>query len=573
MFKIYFSKRFLFVFIFSIIFIIIGCSLFYSLYFSETIIIPYSLEPFDICIDYPIAWKYIKLFYIIFYLLSSIICLNSLFSRFFDSKKSNFPLIHSQKNIVHDKVNSLKLLIGKNYYTNEDIVIHEKGLYQNFLITGTIGSGKTSSAMYPFTSQLIKYNCFSSNKKLGMLILDSKGNYHSQVIKYAKKYNREDDLIIIGLNSKHKYNPLNKPNLKAAVLANRLKTILTLFSKNNSESFWLDKTEQILSEAIKFCRLYNNNYVTFDEIHKIIFNKDYYFEKVTILKNLFRLNKLSESDIYDSLSCINFFEKEFFSLDDRTISILKSEISRITNLFISDYDVLNTFCSSKDLLTFNSFEEVINNGKIVVLSMNISEYKNLSKIIAAYLKLDFQSEVLMRLNSSESFLNPCCFICDEYQEYITETDADFFSQSREAKCINIVSSQSYSSLLNTLQNEHTLKTITQNLINKLWYRTDDIFTIETSQKQFGKEEKEYVSKSISENAKETKFNYLTNSLISNNSNLSESVNTYTKTEFIYDTNFFTRSLETFTCLSFLSLGDYILPPTKIKMLPYFNSPN
>ena len=37
----------------------------------------------------------------------------------------------------------------------------------------------------------------------------------------------------------------------------------------------------------------------------------------------------------------------------------------------------------------------------------------------------------------------------EYSEYVTKTDADFFSLSREAKCINIVSTQSYSSLKNT----------------------------------------------------------------------------------------------------------------------------
>ena len=81
------------------------------------------------------------------------------------------------------------------------------------------------------------------------------------------------DLIIIGLNSNKTYNPLDKPNLNSLVLANRLKTILTLISPNNSESFWLDKAEQILSEAIKLCRLYNNNYVNFIEIHKLINDK------------------------------------------------------------------------------------------------------------------------------------------------------------------------------------------------------------------------------------------------------------------------------------------------------------
>ena len=33
--------------------------------------------------------------------------------------------------------------------------------------------------------------------------------------------------------------------------------------------------------------------------------------------------------------------------------------------------------------------------------MNIAEYKNLSKIIAAYLKLDFQGSVLNRLSNNK----------------------------------------------------------------------------------------------------------------------------------------------------------------------------
>ena len=74
---------------------------------------------------------------------------------------------------------------------------------------------------------------------------------------------------------------------------------------------------------------------------------------------------------------------------------------------------------------------------------------------------------------------------------------------------------------------------------------------------------------ISENAKSTSFSYITNSLNSHDSNLSESYNTYTQNDFIYDTNFFTTNLETFSCLAFLSNGNQIFPPTKLKTFPYF----
>ena len=428
--------------------------------------------------------------------------------------------------------------------------------------------GKTSSAMYPFTRQLISYKANNMDEKLSMLILDVKGNYYKEVLKYTSKVNRIEDIILIELSGFYKYNPLDKPDLKPIVLANRLKTILTLFSPNNSESYWLDKAEQILAECIKLCRLYNNGYVTFIELHKLIMFENYYKEKLQSVRNLFVAGKLSKEDSYNLLSCINFFEKEFFSLDDRTLSILKSEISRITNVFVSDYAVSSTFCPSKQDINFQGFKEVLDRGKIVVLNMNIAEYKNLSKIIATYLKLDFQTEVMSQLGNNKK-IRKNAFISDEFHEYVTSTDSDFFAQSREAKCINIVATQSYTSIKNTIKDDSTTKVILQNLINKIWFRTDDIFTIEEAQKQIGKEDKEKVSTTISENAKETNFNFITNSLISKDSSLSESYNTYTQNDFIFETNFFSQSLQTFEALTFLSNGFNILKPEKLTLIPYF----
>lgn len=418
--------------------------------------------------------------------------------------------------------------------------------------------------MEPLLKQLIKHD----SPNLGMLILDVKGNFYKTVKKYSEEYDRLDSLIIIELGSNVKYNPLDKPNLKPSVLANRLKTILELFSSNNSDSYWLDKSEQVITEAIKLCRLYNNGYVTFVELHNLINYNDYFQTKIEFLRKAFQSGTLSHEKIYDLYSSLNFFENEFKHLDSRTLSIIKSEITRITSTFISDYDILSTFCPDKSEINFFGFESLIRENKIVVLNMNIARYKNLSKIIAAYLKLDFQSEVLIQLSNKKT-ISPTVFMCDEYHEYVTLSDSDFFAQSREAKCINIVATQSYTSLLNTLKDESSVKVILQNLVNKLWLRTDDIFTIESAQKQIGREDKIKYSKNISENAGETNYNYFTNSLESKKSNISESISTQIHTDFVYDTNFFTQNLKTFSCLAFLSDGTQILPPCKIDLFPSF----
>ena len=562
------NKKLFFILFLTLFFLLfyLEISFFYSFLLVDFVYLDLGFEVFFI---EGLLWQNIKILFVLFAFLSVLIISMNISFSISNSKfiKSIFNK-HKNNNLERDS-NSLQLVVGLNNESGKTLAIPEYGLFQNILITGTIGSGKTSSAMYPFTKQLLEYKYNDANSKIGMLILDVKGNYFSQVYNYAQNIGRLNDLIEIKIKGKYFYNPLDKPFLKPSVIANQLKTILLLFSPNNSESYWLDKAEAVLTEAIKLCRLYNNNYVTFTEIHNLVTKPDYYHEKIANLREKFTRNELSKKQIYNLLSAINFFEKEFLSLDLRTLNILRSEITRITNCFVSDFEVERTFCPPKNKINFHGFKDVINLGKIVVLNMNINEFRNLSKIISAYLKIDFQTEVMRRLTKKNISNRVVAFISDEYSEYVTSTDANFFSQSREARCINIISTQSYNSILNTLNNKYSTEIIVQNLVNKIWFRTDDIYTIENAQKQIGKVDKERLSKTISENAKQTNYNFITRSFNSKDSSISESINTYVQNDYVYDFKFFTQELETFNALCFLTDGNKILPPCKIELFPYF----
>ena len=578
---------------------------------SENIIIKYAIHPFDLCEKNINLWNNIKLLFCIFYLISSLIISNFIynflfknniflnkniqknsrknfqnniknsqkyFKKFRKNNENNLKINHkktnknnekNKKNKYNEDINQLSIFIGFND-EKQKISISESGLYQNILVTGTIGSGKTSSALYPITKQLLSYQHNNYNKKIGMLVLDVKGNYYKKIKEFAYEYDRMEDIAVLEINGAFTYNPLDKPELKASVLANRLRIILDLFSGKSSEPYWTDKAEQILTECIKFCRLYNNGYVNFEEIHKLVTSKQYYENRLNLVRELYVKNKLSNEECYNLSTAINFFEKEYFKLDDRTMSILKSQITRITGCFMSDYNVSKTFNSRKNNNNSINLNEVVEDGKIIILNMNIAQYKNLSKIIAAYLKLDFQSEVLSRLSNEEKNRERAvAFISDEYQEYITESDADFYAQSREAKCINVVATQSYTSLLKTLGNESVLKVVIQNLINKIWFRTDDLYTIEEAQKQIGKIENEKITTNISESAKETKYSYINNNFRSKDSNISESISSSYEKDFVFDVKFFTQELHTFQAIAFLSDGSKITEPQKIELIPYF----
>ena len=600
------SRKKINLYIFSVILIYYILSLFIlkDVLYGKNIMFPYALNKFYIDIEYPGIWSKIKAYFYIINIVTPLTILliynlkkYTIWKKLYikelkEEENENFFKVETRKKKLKEKntvINKLfkekreykdkeeisnevlEILIGFNEQ-KQPVYLDEKALFQNILITGSIGTGKTSSGMYNITKQLISYNSYN-DKKMGMLILDVKGNYYDFVRKEAIKNGRLQDLVCIDISGDTYYNPIDKTELSSDIIAGRLKEILLLFSKNNTESFWIDKAGMLLSEVIKFIRLYNENYVTFYEIHKIINDIDYYLKMKKNIKSKLIKNKYSEEDVFNINSSVDYIEKEFLKLDERTKGIIIAEISRITGIFVLNYDINRTFCPEKNKINFKGFRDVIDNGKIVVLKMNISKYGDISRIIASYLKMDFQREVLMQVTrKNKENIRKTAFISDEYQEYITKNDAEFYAQSRETMCINVVATQSYSSLYNTLKDEFATDVIIQSLVNKIWYRQDDIRTIEKAQKVIGKEEKEKVSQTMSESSKEANYNYILKKFVTQNSNLSESINKYKVLEEKFDMKEFSYNLKVFEAIALISYKNKN-SVLKIKMLPYFLEEN
>ena len=144
------KNRIFFISYFSFILLIIGIIIFFPIYISKHLIFPYAIHPFDLCKETNNLWITVKILFFIFYLISSIIISNLLYTKK-ELKKKNSSIKNTEK-VTNSLINSdLNLLIGYSEKNDSPIYLCEKSLYQNILITGTIGTGKTSSAMYPFT--------------------------------------------------------------------------------------------------------------------------------------------------------------------------------------------------------------------------------------------------------------------------------------------------------------------------------------------------------------------------------------------------------------------------------------
>lgn len=129
--------RILFVILFSFFICILGVYIFKPVFLSKDIIIPFSLNNFNIATNNPLLWKKLKLIYIIFYILSSIICTNLIFSFFNKFHKKDITDNYKPSDNITKTANSISLYVGDT--ENQNLVfIPEKSLYQNILITGTI---------------------------------------------------------------------------------------------------------------------------------------------------------------------------------------------------------------------------------------------------------------------------------------------------------------------------------------------------------------------------------------------------------------------------------------------------
>lgn len=458
----------------------------------------------------------------------------------------NKSKIKEEERFKENNVIKNEVVLGKK--DNKLIYITKEGLYQNILITGSIGSGKTSGAISNILEGLIKNN-------LCGLIIDVKGNYIDTVNLIAKKYNRQKDIVKFTLENELEYNPL-MGNISDIEMSSMLKKILVLLSySNNSDSFWLDKVESYLRDFICLIKSYKNQ-VDFYEIHKLVTDNEYLKNKLNLVKENVLKNKFSDEELFKIRNSMNNIKNEYMNLDERTLNIIKAEITRITSIFVSDYMICNKFCFKSNILDFFN--------KIVVVSMDIGKNKALSKVISTYVKLHFQREVLSRNLNLNNILKSVFFVCDEFQEVCNSEDANFFSVSREYKCINVVSVQSYTSLVNSLNDDKSAKVIIQNLVNKIWFRNDDNYTVNEIINQIGKEIKCYKVKNISENGQNTRYDFLSNGFIDYKTGISKGYTYNHVLDNKLNAEYFTIKLKTFEAVCLLSNGNTVEYVDKIK---------
>ena len=210
------------------------------------------------------------------------------------------------------------------------LTIPERGLFTGIAVFGAVGSGKTSSCLYPFAEQILSYKAASQDERIGGLILEVKGDFCHRVKEILERCGRADDYIEISLDSEYRYNPLHN-DLDAYALAFSIASLLNNLFGRGKEPFW----QQAYTNLVKFIILLYKvayRYVTlFDVYHCAISppfleQRIYEAEEIILGRHSLALTPKVFGDRTDELAGLGFVHD---SNEDRYLAPATPELRQL----------------------------------------------------------------------------------------------------------------------------------------------------------------------------------------------------------------------------------------------------
>jgi hypothetical protein len=341
--------------------------------------------------------------------------------------------------------------------------------------------------------------------------MDSKGSLVEPLGACLHAGGREADLLKIGPRHATFWNPLHQPFLTANNLADSFIQVLENLNgaKYKSDSMWIRHGSRMLLEScIGLIRLMNKGYVTAAlvlELISEILQKIQGEDKPALLAGDIVTVLFLEIDLdADATEAMNFYRAmliKVFSQDEKFRAIFASEVENVLSP-LCDLSVFKKYNSTIEQLDMPDWATIINTGKIIVLDCNQTEYPGLSIVLGMLLKLGYQNAVLSRLEWAKSgrvdMERYMILAIDEYQQFASQSDADYVALCRQSLSISIFLTQGHVSLVDRVGKETTEK-LEHSLRNKLILSQPNAADAAAL---FGKAERERTARSINENIEE-----------------------------------------------------------------------
>jgi hypothetical protein len=320
------------------------------------------------------------------------------------------------------------------YEPNSSILTLTVGdLAENVMATGSVGCGKSCGVINRILDGAMRFRANSSQEKIGMLVLDFKGDDTVEKVRaLARSAGREEDLVIID-----GYSP---SRLRFFAAVHEFEQICELVSKIESveppdrsdNQYWIQARRQLITSlftlllATKSERTFMDTvqglqgYLSFDQRNRVWMG-----EEGKLFIRMTQDETLPENlRVLFQATCTQL--ESWAQLDPRTASNLLSCVLNLLNpLFETNVmrylggglaetasDCVNPQC-------------IIDQGKVVVLSISSGQNPRLAALIGSFIKADFYAAVARRNPDPKSRERLVLLVMDEYPLVATGMEPSF----------------------------------------------------------------------------------------------------------------------------------------------------
>ncbi len=324
--------------------------------------------------------------------------------------------------------------------------------FRHSLCTGETGSGKTSSFVLPNMQNRLKDG-------YGILVVDFKGNMHTQVKALAHRENRLDDVIEIGVPWGSKINLFK--HIPRALFLDTLNAI----NGETKDRFWLNSALNLAGDIYDVFTLHENLIHLLKDNKKLSF--DYTFNAKSLNEIVLSFSSLKTfinecKDIDDELNVRNLVTLYEHGMAENRLQLVRQfaqEFQESTNKISSFYDEIDSdspasgnggvFFVLRNLFSIFlqtgldgelELKSLLEQGKVIIIRSDSYEHN----VTLALMNILYK-RLLVRNNS-----RPLALFIDEFQRSIGKDNIPYVDLFREMKVELIAAVQNIQQLENKI---------------------------------------------------------------------------------------------------------------------------
>jgi hypothetical protein len=346
-------------------------------------------------------------------------------------------------------------------------------------IFGGTGSGKTSGSGQMLAKTYL-YNWF------GGLVLTVKAGDSQMWTQYCKDLNRADDIMVVNESEEYKFNFLQYLVQEGYSTSNITHTFLSALQKYNSGDYWQNAMEQLIKNTVNLL-IMGTGSVSIQEMYKAVTSGPKSLEEANLVFTKGSKMEIKNNQTGSTQTIKPYFRDLFASAQSKSQELKKGlaktksiknkklvlEFEELTTRYWQDEfpamnpktrsSIISMFTSLADSLIrgdlrsilscdegeMNFFPEDVFKGKIIVLDLNIKQFREAGKMAQIIFKTVFQMAVEKKRESlaDKDSLCPVFLWIDEAQFFLTKDDVLFQTTARSSKVCSVYLTQNYSNYL------------------------------------------------------------------------------------------------------------------------------